>query len=324
LTATTDLRLLRAQCIDLVVAGATAVQPYQLPSGREDLHARVKPDRTFVSEADLASQDQIRPLWLQNRAGGVLLLEEELRAGGLDRLLGELAPGTAPRLWLGDPLDGTIGVVAGTFTSTVGVGALDLETGRLLAAAIASPISGAVWSTSLGEPVLWWEYDPTDWTPQEGGEVPSLADRPPRERPLILLDHADGFTRKDVRTYEDREVISQEQALGVLVNLARAGNLKMFGSNLGHQRMVAEGGADFSATLATGGPWDLLGLLLVLASGGAVRLFRSEEYRPGEFRLHEVPPLHILEGDVAFTAVSEKLLNDTLERWVFPVLPLAA
>jgi hypothetical protein len=79
-----------------------------------------------------------------------------------------------------------------------------------------------------------------------------------------------------------------------------------------------------SVTLAVGGPWDLLGVLLVLNGGGVAQGYRVVRDEQNRFvGLQRVDPLDILRYDVLITANNADTLA-TVEAQLLAVAPLVS
>ena len=86
-----------------------------------------KGDDDFATDADLSAEALIREVLRARRAGDAIVGEEAGRSG----------PPDARRVWLLDPLCGTVNYAAGT--ALVAVNAALVEDGRTIAAAVADP-----------------------------------------------------------------------------------------------------------------------------------------------------------------------------------------
>jgi histidinol-phosphatase len=112
-----------------------------------ELHIDVKPDRTHVTEADLAVERALREILSAERAGDSILGEEY----GVE--------GDARRQWIIDPIDGTANYLRGVPVW-----------GTLVALAIDGvPVVGVVSSPALGK--RWWAAkDAGAWVSENGAE----------------------------------------------------------------------------------------------------------------------------------------------------------
>ena len=127
------------------------------------LHIDTKPDRTFVTEADLAVERAIRDALATERPGDGILGEEY----GTE--------GDARRQWIIDPIDGTSNYLRGVPVW-----------GTLIALAVdGTPVVGVVSSPALGK--RWWAAAGDGaWTTDAPGAQP----RPIRVSAVADLEHA--------------------------------------------------------------------------------------------------------------------------------------
>ncbi|MFF1573809.1 histidinol-phosphatase [Leifsonia sp. NPDC058292] len=112
-----------------------------------ELHIDLKPDHTYVTEADLAVERAIREVLAAERPGDSILGEEF----GTD--------GDARRQWIIDPIDGTANYLRGVPVW-----------GTLIALAVDGvPVVGVVSSPALGK--RWWAAKEAGaWLSENGGE----------------------------------------------------------------------------------------------------------------------------------------------------------
>ena len=112
-----------------------------------ELHIDVKPDRTHVTEADLAVERAIREIIANERPGDGILGEEY----GVE--------GDSRRQWIIDPIDGTANYLRGVPVW-----------GTLIALAVDGvPVVGVVSSPALGK--RWWAAkDAGSWLSENGAE----------------------------------------------------------------------------------------------------------------------------------------------------------
>jgi myo-inositol-1(or 4)-monophosphatase len=119
---------------------------------RDRFVARTKAPSDLVTEADLASQQQIRQILLSEYPDHDFLGEEQL--DGLEAVGRPEPSPPAPRpvdgyRWLVDPLDGTTNYVHGLEHYAVSV-ALERR-GQLLVAAVFDPVRGECFTAAVGE-----------------------------------------------------------------------------------------------------------------------------------------------------------------------------
>jgi len=106
--------------------------------GRADLEVRAKPDRSQVTEADLATERELRALIGEHRPGDGILGEEF-----------EETPGEHGRRWILDPIDHT-----NNYTRAVGVYATLIaleEHGRVTVGVVSAPAMGRRWWAARGK-----------------------------------------------------------------------------------------------------------------------------------------------------------------------------
>jgi myo-inositol-1(or 4)-monophosphatase len=130
-------------CIDAARAGGEVLRQWQ---GR--IQAREKGPRDLVSEADLASQQEIRRLVLGRFPGHEFLGEEDDNSESAARSAAQHHAGGAYR-WIVDPLDGTTNYVHGLPNYAVSVG-LEHQ-GRVIAGAVYDPVADECFTAALGE-----------------------------------------------------------------------------------------------------------------------------------------------------------------------------
>jgi len=201
-----------------------------------DLRVERKPDRTPVTDADVACEDAIRSVLATERPADAVLGEER---GG--------PTGRAGRAWVLDPIDGTK-----NFSRGVGVWA------TLIALVVdGRPVVGAVTAPALGR--RWWAA-------QGAGAWTSDAVRGLDRAPIAVsgvADLADAYvSTTDLGTWRDEGTREQWLAL-----VDAAWENRAFGDF--HQHcLVAEGLLD-AAVDPVASAWDLAALhVLVTEAGG--------------------------------------------------------
>lgn len=198
-----------------------------------DLRVDRKPDRTPVTDADLAVEDRIRELLADARPMDVVGGEE--RGGTLG----------AGRCWLIDPIDGTKNFLRGVPAWAT-----------LIALLVDNrPVVGVASAPALGR--RWWAAEGHDaWTSTRDQE------RPCRIAVSSVTELADAYLStthlNDWVTYHSREAYL---ALADAVWENRA-----FGDFWQHC-LVAEGAIDLAAE-STVNPWDLAALQVIVQEAG--------------------------------------------------------
>jgi hypothetical protein len=236
-----------------------------------------KVDGSEATATDHKSQDQM--LQILSSLGLPVVAEE---AG-----VGHLHVPTGVTVF-GDPLDGTAAGRAGACTSTAGAFLYDPAAMQFGPAAVIDPFGGRLWYNDQGH--TWVQFlDPTSFKPV-GEALPCRASNRELQGGVVAIEISHGFVRTDVFTGERRPVLDQRSATELhywLQAPATEGGLgaKVGGwsSNLLHQALVADGmqGTSNRSVVATvmtaiGGFWDMGGVALVLAAGGAVVFLRIE------------------------------------------------
>jgi histidinol-phosphatase len=122
----------------------------------QDLAVTAKPDLTPVSDADLAVEEALRDLLLQERPDDAVLGEEHG------------ATGSGPRRWVVDPIDGTKNFVRGApvWASLIAL----LVDGRVEVGVVSAPALGRRWWAARGSGAF------ADGSPIRVSSVASVAD----------------------------------------------------------------------------------------------------------------------------------------------------
>lgn len=209
--------------------------------------ARLKPDETPITEADLAA-DCLIAAHLGSRFPDIPLISEESvgnRQG---------PPDDARRFLLVDPLDGTKEFISHTDEFTVNIGLV--EDGR--------PIAGIVHAPVLGESYI-AVYGEAYWIVHGEQRGPIRARRPNRQELVVL---ASRFHR-DEKT--DAFIAAQPNA-----SVVTAGSALKFG-------VLARGAADLYPRYGRTMEWDTAaGHAVLMAAGGSVRTLDGANLRYGK------------------------------------------
>ena len=223
--------------LDLALRLADTADAITLPRFRAtDLRVERKPDRTPVTDADLAAEDALRELIGAERPDDVVVGEE--RGGVL---------ADAERAWVLDPIDGTK-----NFSRGFGVW------GSLIALVVrGEPVVGVVSSPGLGR--RWWAARGDGaWTSDAPGASPR------RIEVSGITDLADAYlSTTDFRLFERYGHGNRYLELAAACWETRA-----FG-DFWQYCLVAEGVIDLAVD-PVANPWDLAAVLpIVVEAGGA-------------------------------------------------------
>ena len=221
--------------LDLALRLADVADAISLPRFRAaDLHVTRKPDRTPVTDADLAAEDALRALITAERPDDAVLGEE---GGG--------HVGAAGRGWVLDPIDGTKNFSRGmpVWATLVGL-VVDGE-----------PVVGVASAPALGR--RWWAaHGLGAWTTDAPGAEPR------RLSVSGVGEIGDAYlSTTDLRTFGQQGRLDRWLALVDAVWETRA-----FGDFWQHC-LVAEGIVDVAVDAAAN-PWDLAALVPILAEAG--------------------------------------------------------
>jgi fructose-1,6-bisphosphatase/inositol monophosphatase family enzyme len=276
-------RLIQAVC-----RGMMLVRVVQHSAPGLDRKLGVKQDGSLVTSTDLLVQNRMAET-LRGIPGYNFMAEEPDAAQGQ-------AGSRNTRTIIVDPLDGTRPFVVGMVTSTVMAGVVD-DIDGVIAAVVGEPATGRVWYA--------WR-DCGAWLTKEIDGEPS--DQIPHrlcvwngdfdKQATIWIECLHPFARDN-----GQRPMFDQSGINTLVTTVMA-DAKLFncGSNGLHQALVANGqpfaGGHISA--AVGGPWDLLGLLLVQEAGGQVAGYKVED---GELR--SCSSYDIMSMDIAVSGCNE-------------------
>jgi histidinol-phosphatase len=220
--------------LDLALRLADAADSVTLARFRAaDLKVTSKPDRTPVTDADTATEAQLRALLAAARPDDVILGEEE---GGSVAVRG--------RGWVIDPIDGTKNFSRGVPVWGTLIG-LTVE-GVAEVGVASAPALGRRWWAARGAGA--WTNDP-DGTPR-------------RIAVSGITDLADAYlTTTDARSFADIGKAQQWQDLAASVWETRAfGDFWMY-------CLLAEGVLDVAVD-AVANPWDLAALIPIVTEAG--------------------------------------------------------
>jgi histidinol-phosphatase len=198
-----------------------------------DLTVGRKPDRTPVTDADLAVEDRVRELLAQRRPG--------------DEVAGEERGGTvgAGRTWLIDPIDGTK-----NFLRRVPAW------GTLIALLVdGTPVAGVASAPALGR--RWWAADGYGaWTSAVGTDDPWR----------ISVSEVDDLGDAYVSTTDLGSWVEYHSRDAYLALADACWETRAFGDFWQHC-LVAEGALDV-ATEAIVSPWDVAALQVIVEQAG--------------------------------------------------------
>ncbi|MGI5125695.1 histidinol-phosphatase [Pseudonocardia sp. CA-107938] len=220
--------------LDLALRLADAADAVTLDRFRAaDLQVTSKPDRTPVTDADTATEAQLRALLAAERPDDVILGEEE---GGSVAIRG--------RGWVIDPIDGTKNFSRGVPVWATLIG-LTVD-GEATVGVASAPALGRRWWAARGEGA---------WTDDAGGA-------PRRIAVSRITELADAYlTTTDARSFADIGKDRQWQELGESVWETRAfGDFWMY-------CLLAEGVLDIAVD-AVANPWDLAALVPIVTEAG--------------------------------------------------------
>jgi histidinol-phosphatase len=234
-----------AEDLDLALELADAADAISLGRFRAvDLEVTTKPDRTPVTEADLAVERAIRDRLAEVRPGDGVLGEEF----GTE--------GTSTRQWIIDPIDGTSNFLRGVPVW-----------GTLIALAVdGEPVVGVASSPALGR--RWWaSRGEGAWTTDASGREP----RRIRVSSVADLEHA-SLSFQSLAQWRDAGALDRLMTLSELVWRDRAyGDLWAY-------TLLAEGLVDIVAEFDVK-TYDLAALIPIVEEAGG--RFTSVDGRPG-------------------------------------------
>ena len=269
--------------IKAVVAGMAVVRADQ---GKPTVTELKTADMTHVTPTDRRSEAAM--LSVLSGIPNVDIWTEESAASGNKRR----------RLILGDPMDGTSATAMGLMSATVIAGVYDRKKKQVLTVVVGEPVSGRLWFAETNTPAhqLWFN--------QSGEEVSRDLVKPQWDRNETLDDTRTVFL--DV-SHGFKEVLSHDQMRKLMAMLSRQSRILIPGSNGLIQAVVANGAKIISGAISTakGGPWDLVGGLLVKQAGGSLRGFRKID---GKIIPHD--PLDVLGCDILVSANSEPIAEE--------------
>ncbi len=201
----------------------------------QDLDVRLKPDRSFVTDADRRVEQVVREHLAAARPGDAVLGEEFGEAGD------------SRRRWIVDPIDGTSNFVRGVPIWGLLL-ALEVD-GVLEVGVVSAPALGRRWWAASGHGA---------WTSVDGGE--------PRRMSVSGVDDLADATL----SYNNLQGWDEAGRLEQLLGLSRSvGRTRAFG-DLWSYMLVAEGAIDIAGEFDMK-PWDIAALVpIVREAGGRV------------------------------------------------------
>lgn len=206
-----------------------------------------KGDRDLRTDADLAAEARVRE-YLAEATPGIPVLGEE--GGGPDAGSG--------RLWVVDPIDGTVNFVHGL--PTFGAAIALVENGRATVGVLAMPALGETCTAVLGAGAR-----------RNGEPIAVSAARSLREAVVSVDSFTFGGAAPDAR---NRLRLALLEALG-----PRVQRVRVHGCSVADLSWTAAGRLDASLLLSNH-PWDTAaGVLLVREAGGVVTDLSGSEHR---------------------------------------------
>lgn len=225
-----------------------AMREVRLAQGKPVHDIETKPDETIVTATDRKAAEVAEPLLVFD--GIPLNVEDGTRTEqGEHQFSQDL-----------DTLDGTSVFAGGLMTSTIIWGLYHNR--KVVAAIVGEPVSNRIWfATEKISTKLRWN-DKTIPTTVTGERL--------SKKTTVFIDISHGFTRSG------RQILTDETNSAMYTRLNRVTKIIMPGSNGLMHALVANGGLGIvgSITTALGGPWDAIGVLLVLRAGGSAKAFR--------------------------------------------------
>ncbi|WP_394821232.1 histidinol-phosphatase [Pendulispora albinea] len=203
-----------------------------------DLRVERKPDRTPVTDADLAVEDAVRAILGRERPGDDIAGEE--RGGKVG----------SGRTWVLDPIDGTKNFLRGVPAWGTLIALVD--GGRPVVGVVSAPALGQRWWASRGEGA---------WTRKELA-APESAREPRRLQVSAVGDLGDAYL-STTHLNSWREHHSREKYLALVDAVWET---RAFG-DFWHYCLVAEGALDI-ATEAIVNPWDVAAVKVLIEEAG--------------------------------------------------------
>lgn len=204
--------------------------------GAHDLRVDRKPDRTPVTDADLAVEDAVRAVLAAERPADAVVGEE--RGGSGDG-------GDGTRAWVLDPIDGTKNFLRGVPAWATLIALVD---------AAGTPAVGVVSAPALGR--RWWAA-------RDHGAWLSLSGAPPRRIAVsAVADLADAY----LSTTHLGSWVEHHSREAYLTLVDACWENRAFGDFWQHC-LVAEGAIDLAAE-AVVNPWDLAALQVIVEEAG--------------------------------------------------------
>jgi histidinol-phosphatase len=199
-----------------------------------DLSVQTKADLTPVTDADLATEEQLRNVLKRARPRDAVFGEELGRSGA------------SPRCWVIDPIDGTKNFVRGVpvWATLIGL----MAEGEVTVGVVSAPALGRRW---------WGALDGGAWTGRSLTKATAC-----RVSEVSRLQEA-SLSYSDLSTWEQRGRLDQFLELARSVWRTRA-----YGDFWSHV-LVAEGAVDISAESEVN-LWDLAALQIIVQEAGGL------------------------------------------------------
>lgn len=203
-------------------------------------------------------------------------------------------------LALVDSVDGTRLIKLHMPGSVVIAAGYDEKLRIITACCIGDPLTGLIWEADEGRPTTRSRVDLTAGKVGESVEVQVWDGSLSRRQSVVLFDVSDEFKTDNGK----RLILDDGQMEDFFVGVNRKTRTMITLCNGLNQITVADGGfgALASVTTAKGGPWDVVGVRLVLNAGGAAKAYRMTAQR----HLEEVDPLDVMALDILITGNSSK------------------
>ena len=280
-----------------VAAGMTVIRPYIYGTQVRKKKARLKRDKTFVTEVDNLSRKAARQVLLFFKKRGYELTAEDGK--------GIKCQKSTRRLLL-DGLDGTYGFMIFLPTCTVILAIYDKAKQEIVGCFVGEPSTGQIWWAYGGSPCFRERYDYNSEKFVEKTKVHVWKGALSRKS-AIFLDISHEFKRRGKGT----QVTTGPQMARLFANLNRKSKILIPGSNGLIHALTANGGEGVAGgiTTAMGGEWDACGLYLVLRAGGFLRAFRKNK----NGTLTECNPLNPYEYDMLVFGNGKNTVNALIQ-----------
>ncbi len=290
-------KLLSQKCREAVIEMMRNLRRYQLHQVAANVR-EVKKDHSFLSQADTQNGDIAANILgphfrtsIEDKSPGV-----EEKFSGMSRNPDILA--------LVDSVDGTRLVLLHMPGSVVIAAGYDETRKIVTACCMGDPLTSFIWEADEDVPTTRSRTDLTRGDNISSETRVHVWDAPlSRRQSVVFFDVSDTFATDGGK----RLVLNDDQMERFFIGVNRKTRTMITLCNGLNQIAVADGGfgALASVTTAKGGPWDVVGVRLVLNAGGAARAFRMNPDR----HLEEVDPLDVVALDILITGNSPASVN---------------